>query len=130
MLPHPASLIPHEPPQLLLQRLTGREGAWLTAEGDFGPDDWPAGVPGPQLVEGLAQTMACLGRLQGEEGAAVLLGIPEAAFPAQARAPCTLRFTVEIVERRYRITEARGTVTRAADGVVVCTASLTAALLP
>lgn len=127
MLPSPESLIPHRRPQLLLDRLIVLEGAKLTAEADFDPLDWPAPIPGTQLVEGLAQAMACLGRLQGEEGAALLLGIPEASFPARARAPCTLQFVIEIVEQRFRITEARGTVT--ADDVIVCTARLSAALL-
>ena len=129
MLPAPESLIPHRRPQLLLTRLIELDGARLIAEADFADDHWPAdGIPGMQLVEGLAQAMACLGRLRGEAGAAILLGVPKAAFPTIARAPCTLRFEVAIVEQRYRITEARGTVTRSADGVVVCTASLNAAL--
>lgn len=129
-LPTPTALIPHRAPQLLLSRLVHLEGAELTAEGEFRTGEWPSeGVPGTQLVEGLAQTMACLGRLQGEEGAALLLGVPTASFPAVAHAPCTLRFTVQIVDQRYRITEASGVVTRATDGVVVCSAILNAALV-
>jgi 3-hydroxymyristoyl/3-hydroxydecanoyl-(acyl carrier protein) dehydratase len=126
VLPPPNSLIPHRKPQLLVDRLIAYDGATLTAEGDFAPESWPTGVPRMQLVEGLAQAMACLGSLHGEAGAAVLLGIPAAEFPAAATPPCTLSFRVEVVERRLKITEARGEVHHA--GVLVCRARLTAAL--
>lgn len=126
MLPSPESLIPHREPQLLLDRLVAFDGATLTAEGDFAAGSWPATLPRMQLVEGLAQAMACLGRLHGEVGAAVLLGIPAAEFPAPATPPCTLTFTVRVVERRLKITEASGEVHHA--GALVCRARLTAAL--
>ncbi len=126
MLPSPDSLIPHRRPQLLLDRLVAFDGGTLTAEGDFDASGWPATVPRMQLVEGLAQAMACLGSLHGETGAAVLLGVPAAEFPAAASPPCTLTFTVEVVERRLKITEARGEVHH--RGALVCRARLTAAL--
>lgn len=126
MLPSPESLIPHRRPQLLLDRLVAFDGATLTAEGDFAAGSWPQVLPPMQLVEGLAQAMACLGRLHGEVGAAVLLGIPAAEFPAPASPPCTLTFTVSVVERRLKITEAEGEVRH--GGALVCRARLAAAL--
>ena len=127
MLPNPCDLLPHRPPQLVLTRLVSFEGDRLVAEGDFGSADWQGAVPGMWLVEGVAQALGCLGRMHGEDGNAVLLSIEGVTFPASATVPCTLKFEVWLVDRRLRITEAAGRVTR--EGVVVCEGRVTAALL-
>lgn len=131
--PEVEALIPHRRPQRVIDRVVAWEGPRLAAEGTFTPDD-VAGhfpdepvVPGVVLIEGLAQALACLGRLTGERGRALLTSIEGARFRGLAAPPCTLRFEVEVIEQRFRVTTARGTVR---DGQrVICTATLGAALL-
>ena len=132
-LPEVEALIPHRRPQRVIDRLLTWEGPRLIAEGRFSPDDvqghFPGEpvVPGVVLIEGLAQALACLGRLNGEQGRALLTSIEGARFRALAAPPCTLTFEVEVVEQRFRVTTARGWVREGERWI--CTATLSAALL-
>jgi 3-hydroxyacyl-[acyl-carrier-protein] dehydratase len=132
--PDVEALIPHRAPQRVVTRIVAQDGPRLVAEGEFTVADvaghFPGNpvVPGMVLVEGLAQALACLGRLLGEEGRAVLTAVGEAHFPGVATPPCTLTFAVEVTEQRFRVTTAKGIV-RQGDRTL-CTATLQAALLP
>ncbi len=128
------SLIPHRAPQRVVSRVVEADGPRLVAEGDLTLADvaghFPGApvVPGVVMLEGLAQALACLGALSGEEGQAVLTGVEKARFRGMAVPPCTLRFEVEVTEARFRVTTAKGVVRL--DGRVLCTATIHAALLP
>lgn len=128
------SLIPHRAPHRVVSRVVAFEGARLVAEGDFTPADvaghFPGRpvVPGVVMVEGLAQALACMGTLSGERGQAVLTGIEKARFRGMAVPPCTLSFEVDVIDRRFGVTRARGVVRQ--DGRTLCTVSLQAAMLP
>lgn len=108
------------------------DGPRLVAEGAL-----PPGAGGLDLVEGLAQALGCLGRLNGEQGDAVLLGLeavqlgPLPPLPEPSAGPTgtarRVTYAVEVLTHSPRITEARGVATIA--GEVVCTATLRAALL-
>lgn len=131
--PDVEALIPHRRPQRVIDRILDWQGPRLVAEGSFTPAD-VAGhfpdepvVPGVVLVEGLAQALACLGRLSGQQGRALLTSIEGARFRGIAAPPCTLQFEVEVVEQRFKVTTARGRVREGAR--ILCTATLSAALL-
>lgn len=134
MFPDVRALIPHRPPQLLVSRVIAVDGLRVEAEHDYLPADLPghfpeqAVVPGVWLIEGLAQTLACLGRLSGETGRAVLTGVEKARFRGMVLPPVTVRYAVELVDRRFGLATARGVV-RVGEKVV-CTAEIKAALLP
>jgi 3-hydroxyacyl-[acyl-carrier-protein] dehydratase len=135
-MPYPPveTLIPHRAPHRVVSRVVAVDGPRIVAEADLTPDDvqghFPGEpvVPGVVMLEGLAQTLACLGALRGEAGRAVLTGVEKARFRGLAVPPCTLRFEVEVTEQRFQVTTARGVVRL--DGRVVCSATLQAALLP
>ena len=136
--PLPASLIPHRPPQLYLTRIidaeVGGEHPRIVAEGDFLPGDFPGHFPGRTIVPGvvyieaLAQALACLAALSGEGGAHVLTGVEKARFRGICAPPATLRFEVEVTERRFGLTWARGRVRQAE--ATLCTVVLQAGGMP
>ena len=129
-LPTPEALLPHRPPQLYLDRLVEWDGRRLVAEGQLDAAALDPVAP-LALVEGLAQAMGCLGRLNGQTGDAVLLGLESVAFPGPPTKPGRVRFEVTLLSHQPRISEARGVATSGDDGAerILCTATLRAALL-
>ncbi|MDP2305993.1 MAG: 3-hydroxyacyl-ACP dehydratase FabZ family protein [Pseudomonadota bacterium] len=132
--PPVASLLPHRGPQLYLDRVVDVEGARIRCETDFLPEQFPGHfpgrpiVPGVVMIEGLAQALVCLAALSGEKGLAVLTGVEKARFRGLAEPPVRLTFDIEVTERRFGVTWAKGKV-REGDRVL-CTATLQAAFLP
>lgn len=128
------SLIPHRPPQLLVDRVLEQEGARIVTEGTITAEALPGHfpempvVPGVWMIEGLAQSLAALGALSGEHGRAVLTGVEKARFRGMALAPVTLRYEVEVLDRRFGLTSAKGVVRVGTK--TVCTCTLNAAILP
>lgn len=128
------SLIPHRGLQRYVDRVVSVEGTRIRCEGDFTPEQFPGHfpgrvlVPGVVMIEGLAQALACFGALAGEHGQAVLTGVEKARFRGMAEPPARLVFEVEVTDRRFGVTWAKGTV-RDGDRVL-CTASLQAAVIP
>lgn len=127
------SLIPHRAPHRHVSRMVSIDGSRGVAEGDFVPADvsghFPGRpiVPGVVLIEGLAQTLCAMATLSGEVGQAVLTGVEKARFRGLVVPPCTVRFEVEVTERRFGVTWARGRVLK--DDAVVCSATLQAAFV-
>lgn len=132
--PPVTSLIPHRAPQLVLDRVVAVDGARIRCETEFLPEHFPGHfpgrpiVPGVVMVEGLAQALACLAALSGERGQAVLTGVEKARFRGFAAPPVRLSFEVEVTDRRFGVTWAKGTVRQ--DDKVLCTVTLQAAVLP
>ena len=79
------------------------------------------------MIEALAQTLCAMATLLGEHGQAVLTGVEKARFRGIVVPPCTLTFEVNVTERRFGVTWAKGRVLRGDD--VVCTATLQAAIV-
>lgn len=131
--PEIETLIPHRAPHRHVSRIVSVDGLRAVAEGDFVPADvsghFPGRpiIPGVVMVESLAQTLCALATLSGEHGQMVLTGIEKARFRGMASPPCTLRFEVEVTERRLGLTWAKGRVLRGAD--VLCSATLQAAIV-
>ena len=134
MFPPVTTLLPHRPPTLYVDRIVSVEGTRITGERTFSPEDFPGHfpgrpvVPGVVMVEALAQTLACLGGLAGEAGQAVLTGVDKARFRGLVTPPTTLRFEVEVTDRRFGVVWAKGRVLL--DGREICTANLQAAVIP
>lgn len=132
--PPVTSLIPHRAPMLYVDRVVSVEGTTIVTERDFVPHDFPGHfpgqpiVPGVVMIEALAQTLACLGALAGEHGQAVLTGVEKARFRGLVEPPATLRFEVQVTDRRFGVAWAKGRVTH--NGREVCTVGLQAAILP
>lgn len=121
--------LPHRPPLLLVDRLLAREpGVRVVAEKLLAPGDpclrgAPGGrVPGPLLVEMLAQAGAFLeeGSLHGAQ--VFLAAVPEARFPEPARAGDRLRLEVRRAGAFAGLTKLEGTVT--SGGRELCAATL------
>ena len=132
--PDVESLIPHRGAHRVVSHVVSCEGLHIVTAGVFSAADlvghFPGNpiVPGVTMVEGLAQSLACLAGLAGERGQAVLTGIEKARFRGIAFAPCTLTFDVEVTERRLGVTWARGKVML--EGRTLATVNLQAAVLP
>jgi len=132
--PPVSSLLPHRAPQLVLDRVIEVDGARIRCETDFLPEHFPGHfpgrpiVPGGVMIEGLAQALACLASLSGERGQPVLTGVEKARFRGLAEPPVRLTFEVEVTDRRFGVTWAKGTVRQ--DDRVLCTVTLQAAILP
>lgn len=128
------TLLPHRPPQLYLDRVVSVEGSRIRCETDFTPEQFPGHfpgrpvVPGVVLVEGLAQCLACLAAISGERGLAVLTGVEKARFRGMAEPPVRVTFELEVTDRRFGVTWAKGSVRL--DDRVICTATLQAAVIP
>lgn len=121
--------LPHRPPLLLVDRVLDRDpGVRVVAEkllaaGDPCLRGAPGGrVPGPLLVEMLAQASAFLeeGSLHGAQ--VFLAAIPEARFQAPAGAGDRLRLEVHRAGAFGGLTKLEGTAT--CGGRTCCTATL------
>lgn len=121
--------LPHRPPLLLVDRVLDREpGVRVVAEkllsaGDLSLRGAPgAQVPGPLLVELLAQAGAFLeeGSLHGAQ--VFLAAVPEARFLAPAGAGDRLRLEVRRAGAFGGLSKLEGTVS--CDGRDLCTATL------
>lgn len=137
--PAPETLIPHRPPQLYVHRIVSAdtedpEHPRLVAEYDARREDFPGHfpgrvvVPGVVYVEALAQALACLAGLSGEGGAFVLTGVDKARFKGVCLPPATLTLEIEVSERRFGLTWAKGKVRH--DGALLCSVTLQAAAMP
>lgn len=135
--PAPTALLPHRAPQLHVTRVvsvTGGDTPAIVAEWDVRPDDFPGHfpgrviVPGVAQIEALAQALACLAALSGEAGAYVLTGVERARFKGVCLPPATLTLEVQVTERRFGLTWAKGTVKE--GGALRCSATLQAASMP
>ena len=117
--------LPHRSPLLLVDRVLEREpGVRVVAEKLLGADlprPW-GGVPGPFLLEMLAQAGGFLeaGSLHGTD--LFLAGVGEARFPAPAFPGDRLRLEVAPEGAFAGLMKLRGTVT--CEGRELCTASL------
>ena len=87
-------------------------------------------VPGVLLVEGLAQTLACLAALHEPEpdGTPFLTGAEKIRFRAPVIPPTQVTYKVRVTERRMGLTFASGEVQ--VDGRRVCNARLNGAVIP
>ncbi len=135
-LPDPRELIPHRGRFLLIDKLIHADGERAEAVGTFSPEDveghFPEQpvVPGVLLVEGLAQTLACLAALHEPEpdGTPFLTGAEKIRFRAPVIPPTQVTYKVRVTERRMGLTFASGEVQ--VDGRRVCNARLNGAVIP
>lgn len=94
----PLALLPHRAPFLLVDRVLCVEGEQVTAEKRLTADDpllVDGVLPGPLLIEALAQTSACLmgAGNAGREHLGYLVAAQGWKFPSRARAGDTLALT-------------------------------------
>ncbi|MCB9759980.1 MAG: beta-hydroxyacyl-ACP dehydratase [Alphaproteobacteria bacterium] len=143
-LPAVEDLIPHRGRFRLIDRLVRLEGQTVEAVGTFTVDhcdghfpDRPV-VPGVLLLEALAQTMLCahvtlveggVDGLAGDGGPTPFLaGFEKVRFRAPVLPPAEVRYSVTLKEERFGLVTASGEAR--VDGRRVCTARLTAGILP
>ena len=137
-LPDVTDLIPHRGKWLLIERLVrvdlqaGVVGAVGTFAESYAEGHFPERlvVPGVALLEGLAQTMACLAKLTGNEGEGTpfLAAFDRVRFRAPVFPPAEVAFTVTVREQRMGLTIASGEAR--AGGKRVVTARLTGGTIP
>lgn len=130
MNPDLAELIPHRPPMVMIDALTGGSERGATAvktfrEGDYGLDGEE--VLEPALIECLAQTAAAMhGKLAREAGRApgrgLLAGVADFEFRARALRGRELVLAVEFTHRLGPLWVAHGTVKQ--DGAVIAAGDL------
>jgi 3-hydroxyacyl-[acyl-carrier-protein] dehydratase len=141
-LPPVTELIPHRGRWLLIGELLSVDlaGRRIEAAGRFdeafADGHFPERrvVPGVALLEGLAQTMACLGALLARddpdesEGTPFLAAFDRVRFRAPVFPPAEVRFAITVQERRMGLLLASGEAR--VDGRRVCTARLTGGTIP
>jgi len=136
VLPDPKDLIPHRGRFLLVDALESVTEERAVATYTFQPEEveghFPGQpvVPGVLLVEGMAQTLACLASLHEPEpdGTPFLTGVEKVRFRAPVLPPATVTYKVRVTERRLGLTFAIGEVY--AGGKRVCSARLNGAVIP
>lgn len=134
--PPPDTLIPHRGESLYLTSVErfDAEALSIVARAAVAAETFPGHFPGKPILPGvvmlemLAQALACVGALLGERGLGMLTGVERARFRGVVELPADLELEVQITDRRFGLTLARGTVR--AGGKVVCTAQLQAVLVP
>ncbi|MBW1879773.1 MAG: hypothetical protein JRI25_25410 [Deltaproteobacteria bacterium] len=117
-LPRPEELLPHRDRFLLLDRLLRLDADGAEAIGHFDPEDvhghFPGNpiVPGVLLLEGLAQTLACLDLLRRgpEAGTPMLVGFDRVRFRAPVIPPAQVHYRVTVKEERFGMLQASGEV--------------------
>ncbi len=131
-LPDVRTLLPHRGQYLVIDQLLALDDQHAVASRTFQPHDvdghFPGNpiVPGVILLEGLAQTMACLAQhLQPGGDEPLLAGFDKARFKAPVRPPAQVEFQVQLVEQRFGLVMGSGKVL--VDGRIVCRARLTGA---
>lgn len=135
-LPSPSALIPHRGRYLLVDRLERLDASGAIGHKRFEPAEveghfpgFPV-VPGVLLVEGLAQTLACLHHhLASEPGARPMLaGLDRVRFRAPVLPPAEVVYEVRLGEARFGMFQAEGIVW--CGGKKAVTAQLTGAMVP
>lgn len=134
--PAPDALIPHRGESLYLtsverfdaEALSLTARAVVPAESFSGHFPGKPILPGVVMIEMLAQAMACVGALSGERGLGMLTGVERARFRGMVELPAELEIEVQITDRRFGLTLARGSVR--AGGKSVCTAQIQAVVVP
>lgn len=129
-LPSPEDLLPHRDRFLLLDHLLRLDTDGAEAVGRFDPEDvrghFPGSpiVPGVLLLEGLAQTLACLDLNRRDPGAGtpMLVGFDRARFRAPVIPPAEVHYRVTVKDDRFGVLRASGEVRH--EGRRVCTALL------
>ncbi len=135
-LPDPKELIPHRGRFLLVDKILSIDADRAEAVHTFQPEDveghFPGQpvVPGVLLVEGLAQTLACLASMHEPEpdGTPFLTGVEKVRFRAPVLPPAQVTYKVRVTERRMSLTFAIGEVYY--NGKRVCNARLNGAVIP
>ncbi len=133
-LPEPASLLPHRPPFLFVDRLTEMvEGTRVRGEWTLSGDEWffpghfperPT-LPGVLMLESLAQVGACgiLAEPRFSGKIPLLAGSSKVRFRRQVVPGDTLELVVETVRLGSRAGKAQGRAS--VDGEVACEAEIT-----
>jgi 3-hydroxyacyl-[acyl-carrier-protein] dehydratase len=127
--PDVASVLPHRPPFLFIDRVVELADDRVVAVRTFQPDepfflghfpDRPV-VPGVVLIEGLAQAMAYHSLFHHPSRQIFLVGIDQARFRSPIGFGVEVTFEVHVGEQRFGLTKGRGEVTTVTQHVASAT---------
>jgi UDP-3-O-[3-hydroxymyristoyl] N-acetylglucosamine deacetylase/3-hydroxyacyl-[acyl-carrier-protein] dehydratase len=118
-LPPPASVLPHRPPFLFVDRIVELTPTRIVGVRTFRPEeDFFRGhvpgqpiVPGVLLIEGLAQTMGYYALHHKKSSRVFLVGIDRARFRGVVEPNVEVTYTVDVGEERFGTLEGKGRVT-------------------